>query len=1185
MTIKVKPSINFEKLYDITKQYNYIEEQNKMIQLYEKWSNKSMVIGFTGHFSAGKSSMINEIVGEELLPSSPIPTSANIVEIQNGQEQVTYYFNKTKFAKEPEVNIDQIQRFSRNGEEVESLTIEKSLPFIQDITLMDTPGIDSADDEEFNRTLSRVHLIDYFVYVVDYNHVQSEVNFLFLNELEKKSVPYMIVVNQIDKHNSTEITMESYRHALVESCDNWGLNPDLILYTSLKELNHPENQLHALQQHIDNLIQNKVDYVEKRVMNELNDMITQVAEKQFGEYDHISKEQLELNEQQYYDLKSRIDVLNKTIDQFKAYYSKSIGKLVDESYLMTFEIREAAKQYLESLQPKFKVGGLFSKKKTAEEKEQRSNQFIHNLNERVKTEVNWHVRDFLMKTIEDNGVQDQDLKKQVQQFEYVVTEEALLENVNPSAEVNGDYVLLFTNLLQKSIASNVKQQLSTHLAKLHELLQLEVDQQLPQLNEQLSELEMGLNQSKQSIDQSQEIKRFESTFKKALVDEYSNNETVKAAYQDYLSSYHQVEIEDVLSEEIVKNSQEVEVDDSSYQPVFSVDEVKRDAERILNSIKEISILDHYERQIRTKNDQINDMSYTVALFGAFSAGKSSFANAWVGDYILPVSPNPTTAAINKISPVNEQYQHEDVVVSFKTEKSMINQVNQIIAPITDETFQSVQALKKFIQKNIKKITDQLSKMDVSFVQAFLNGLSDCESLLGDQKQITIQDFRQYVTEESLSCFVEEIVIYYDCELTRSGVTLVDTPGADSIHARHTNVSMHYVKHSDVLVYVNYYNHAFARADREFLKQLGRVKDAFTMDKMFFVLNASDLASSRNELKMVESYLQDQLQQHGIHNPQTYPISSKRLIEQPALKQEDEQALSFFGRFNHFIEHDAKAMLTYNLKLEVDALTSFVHKTVNEIDQNQEEQDRLIAQYKQEQEQLRQYIESVEPTVYVKQIQKQVDELTHYVHERTNIQLMDLMKDVINPATITQNGKKGQEELRTALKQLFIDLKKRVEKEYQSTNILLDYHFNQVGKSFIGDLNHYVEKNTQFDQVYFEEQSLDNATQPNFMDVNDQIDLKELVSLYKNKKEFFEQNKIKDLFSQLEKIVDEYLASVVTQFKHAFEHHYANQFEQYQQEETSRYLELVYTLIHSKQSIYQDETQKSKLKQLDQMLSD
>ena len=48
-----------------------------------------------------------------------------------------------------------------------------------------------------------------------------------------------------------------------------------------------------------------------------------------------------------------------------------------------------------------------------------------------------------------------------------------------------------------------------------------------------------------------------------------------------------------------------------------------------------------------------------------------------------------------------------------------------------------------------------------------------------------------------------------------GVTLVDTPGADSINARHTGVAFEYIRNADAILFITYYNHAFAKADREF----------------------------------------------------------------------------------------------------------------------------------------------------------------------------------------------------------------------------------------------------------------------------------------------------------------------------------------------------------------------------------
>src|SRR5690606_27549015 len=138
-------------------------------------------------------------------------------------------------------------------------------------------------------------------------------------------------------------------------------------------------------------------------------------------------------------------------------------------------------------------------------------------------------------------------------------------------------------------------------------------------------------------------------------------------------------------------------------------------------------------------------------------------------------------------------------------------------------------------------------------------------------------FNEYVAKEEKACFVEWIELYYDCPLTQQGITLVDTPGADSINARHTGVAFEYIKNADAILFVTYYNHAFSKADREFLIQLGRVKDTFSMDKMFFIINAADLANSTAELEDVKDYVVSQLVSYGIRFPRLYTLSSRAAL--------------------------------------------------------------------------------------------------------------------------------------------------------------------------------------------------------------------------------------------------------------------------------------------------------------------
>jgi len=80
--------------YDVMRENGDLNNAAKVKDLYHKYCNKHKSISFVGHFSAGKSSFINAVLGQDILPESPIPTSANIVQITSGSGNVKVYFNE-----------------------------------------------------------------------------------------------------------------------------------------------------------------------------------------------------------------------------------------------------------------------------------------------------------------------------------------------------------------------------------------------------------------------------------------------------------------------------------------------------------------------------------------------------------------------------------------------------------------------------------------------------------------------------------------------------------------------------------------------------------------------------------------------------------------------------------------------------------------------------------------------------------------------------------------------------------------------------------------------------------------------------------------------------------------------------------------------------------------------------------
>src|SRR5699024_10744410 len=90
------------------------------------------------------------------------------------------------------------------------------------------------------------------------------------------------------------------------------------------------------------------------------------------------------------------------------------------------------------------------------------------------------------------------------------------------------------------------------------------------------------------------------------------------------------------------------------KPAYPVHHILKDLEKTIETISDFTGFQSIIGDLKRKYDRLSNRTYTIALFGAFSAGKSSLANALIGEHVLPSAPNPTTAVINRIHPVTEE---------------------------------------------------------------------------------------------------------------------------------------------------------------------------------------------------------------------------------------------------------------------------------------------------------------------------------------------------------------------------------------------------------------------------------------------------------------------------------------------------------------------------------------------------
>jgi len=561
------------------------------------------------------------------------------------------------------------------------------------------------------------------------------------------------------------------------------------------------------------------------------------------------------------------------------------------------------------------------------------------------------------------------------------------------------------------------------------------------------------------------------------------------------------------------------------------------------------------KAMRERAGRLEANRFTVALFGAFSAGKSSFANALMGDLILPVSPNPTTAAINKIMPPDEKYPHGTVRVVLKSHAVLEQDVLRSLAVFGIQESAMEKALSALDSIDVAQIAAN-AKPHYTFLKAVKKGMADMEAHIGSELIVDMQAFKSFVAKEEKACFADFIELYYSCPLTDQGIVLVDTPGADSINARHTGVAFEYMKNADVVLFVTYYNHAFAQADREFLMQMGRVKETFELDKMFFLVNAADLAASEEELAGVVAHVEKNLLACGIRLPRIYPISSQtallarmhgagklngsaeKLYRQRTGAVEGElmpmeQGLQLSGiaaferDFNRFILEELTQMAVEAAQSEIKRAYDMLGEWLTLAKEGESARQAHKEAAEAARRQALRLVADLSVASEERDLAKEQEELLYYVKQRLFFRFNELFSYAFNPAVLKEDGRNIKQALQDCLQELARSISYDLGQELRATSLRMEKFLNKLGASLAKEwekslaplmhgatLSPYVNRQIQTPDF------------PGELPADAHAQLQASLKLFKNTKDFFEQDGKTVMRESLEKAmqqpVSEYL---------------------------------------------------------------
>jgi len=229
-------------------------------------------------------------------------------------------------------------------------------------------------------------------------------------------------------------------------------------------------------------------------------------------------------------------------------------------------------------------------------------------------------------------------------------------------------------------------------------------------------------------------------------------------------------------------------------------------------------------------NKLRDSSFRIALVAPFSAGKSTFVNALIGVDLLSMNVLAETAAITRLKYGKER----SIVVTYRDGKS-----------------------EKFPQGNGQQVTDEQMR-----------------DFLKSKTTVTRED-SEVPHGKRVEDIVESVDVYWDLDICKDGVEIVDTPGLFARHSEHDQITNKVLPTVNAVLFIiepdNVGDSNFLNVIAEYVDNAKNSNLDTEGNHIFFIINKIDqftdeqLLHAREELYRVVSPL--------LSRPQILAVSS------------------------------------------------------------------------------------------------------------------------------------------------------------------------------------------------------------------------------------------------------------------------------------------------------------------------
>ena len=194
-----------KQIIEIFSPFDFLESQTqKLERLAKKLAEGDFILPIIGEFKSGKSSIINSIIGKELLETSPLEATSCIYEISFSND--SNYFITLDYDNNENIlhDLNELNRLNQNDLFLVKVYLSNPL-FPKGFTIVDTPGLSSLNQKLSEKCTAYFPLADKVAFAVDINQGISKSIINHVNAILSCNKNIILLLTKTDTKPESEV--------------------------------------------------------------------------------------------------------------------------------------------------------------------------------------------------------------------------------------------------------------------------------------------------------------------------------------------------------------------------------------------------------------------------------------------------------------------------------------------------------------------------------------------------------------------------------------------------------------------------------------------------------------------------------------------------------------------------------------------------------------------------------------------------------------------------------------------------------------------------------------------------------------------------------------------------------------------------------------------------------------------